>query len=616
MILVPIRDSIYKESDDYRGLISRLSLKYDNDISSMKKDTLGKINDESISDKEKGENYVAYIVCNLISPDYSEIIRISEDAEAILIKEDMQVHLSYLYFYLAFMYSEMYDYNKSYVNIYKANEIAGKLYSKNKSEYVTQLLISTKYLQACIESDLGLGDIAKSTFSQASNLEENTHICNYFDTINSKINYYLYVDDYDKVIELSLDFKNRVGTLNKVHRLYFYNDMHLAEAYINKREFDKATDIVNNYNKIKLVQKEVAEKYRIYGKIEEEKGYINKALDYRKKEYDILKTTKDYRGQLRSLEKILVLTKKTNNMDDYGYWNEQFRGCVENISKLKGTQYLIGSLGDIELQNARYNNKILELESKNIAYIAIIVAAVSISIISVISIANRNKRIRNEMLSSNIDILSNQLNYQYDHYNSIIQYQEEVRRLWHDMKHHTNLLNTLIEKGEYDECRKYLASMSNTIDSNRSKSITRHSILDAILANKQKICSDKDINLILDIKVPKTLNINNFDLCVIFKNLLDNAIEANLNDKNKERYISVKSMVMNKYLYIEVLNSKTTDIVKSKGKFLSSKTDGKLHGLGIESVKKSIEKYDGNIKFEFSDEWFKVTALLKNEIKQ
>ncbi|MGL5479823.1 MAG: GHKL domain-containing protein [Clostridium sp.] len=567
-------------------------------------------------DREKGSYYVAYIVYNLVFPDFDEIKRVSDETERILVKEKMYVHLSYYYFYIAFMYSQTYDYNKSYVNIYKANELAGELYSKNKSNYVLELLTSTKYLQASIEGDLGLSDLAKKNFEEAEKLEKEYSLSNYFDTINSKIKYNLYEKDYKKVIELSLDLKSKMDKRNKIEILYFLNDMYLAEAYINTGNPKGAEKILNSYLDNSLNKNELSYKYRIIGDLEEAKGDYEKALKIREEEYTYLSKTMDYRGQLLDLEKILELCRLTGKKDEMISWINEYRECIRKVSSLKGTQYLIGSLGDIELQNTKYNNKILELESKNLTYIVTIIIIISILVIIIIGIANRNKRIRNEMLSSNIDILSNQLNYQYEHYNNIIKYQEEVRRLWHDMKHHTNLLNTLIEKGEYDECKKYLASMSNTIDSNRSKSITRHSILDAILANKQKICSDKDINLILDIKVPKTLNINNFDLCVIFKNLLDNAIEANLNEKNKEKYINVKSMVMNKYLYIEVLNSKTNDIVKSKGKFVSSKTDGAIHGLGIESVKKSVEKYDGNIKFEFSDEWFKVTALLKNEIKQ
>ncbi|MGL5479090.1 MAG: GHKL domain-containing protein [Clostridium sp.] len=616
IIIIPLKSSKTIENDDFRKIVISVAKECNNDKERIKEELLNKINDSSISDRKKGSYYVSYIVYNLVFPNFEEIKRVSDETEKILVKENMSVHLSYYYFYLAFMYSQTYDYNKSYVNIYKANELAGELYSKNKSNYVIELLTASKYLQASIEGDLELNDMAKRTFEEAQSLEKEYNTNNYLDTINSKIKYHLYEKDYKKVIELSLDLKNKMDKKNKIEILYFFNDMYLSEAYINTNNLKKAEDILALYPDKALKKNEVSYKYRIIGDLEEAKGNYEKALKIRKKEYKYLDNTMNYRGQLLDLEKILDLCKLTGNKNEMIFWINKYRECVKKVSSLKGTQYLIGSLGDIELQNTKYNNKILELESKNLTYVIIIIFIISILVIIIIAIANRNKRIKNEILASNIDVLSSQLNNQYEHYNNIKEYQEEVRRLWHDMKHHTNLLNTLLEKGEYEECKKYLSSMSNTIDLNRSKSLTKHSILDAILVNKEKICKNRNIKLLLDIKVPDDLNIDNFDLCVIYKNLLDNAIEACLNLEDKEKYISVKSMLMNKYLYIEVLNSKSNKVVKANGKFISSKNDGKLHGLGIASVKRSVEKYDGNIKFEYNNEWFKVTALIKNEIKQ
>ena len=617
IITVPLKDARVSDSDEYREIVLNLANKYNNDKEKIKEVLIEKIDGNEITDREKGSFYIAYIVYNLVYPNFSEVERVSESAEKILIKENMYEHLAYYYFYLAFMYSEMYEYNKAYINIYKATELATKLYSKNKSNDIIELLTSTKYLQAAIEGELGLTDIAKKTYNEAENLEKEYHLCNYFDTINSKIHYNLFEKDYKEVIKLSLDLKYKMDkNKNKIEILYFINDMSLAEAYLNTGEIEKAEEIVNGYSNENLNDIELSSKYKLLGNIEEVKENYKDSLELRKKEFVILKDTKDYRGQLLDIEKILDLSEKADEHGEMTHWIKEYQDSIKKVSSLKGTQYLIGSLGNIELQNVKYNNKILELESKNLIYSTIIIFVVAISIIIVIAIANRNKRIRNEMLSSDIDVLSNQLKNQYEHYNNIKEYQEEVRRLWHDMKHHTNLLNTLLEKGEYEECKKYLNSMSNTIDLNRSKALTNHSILDAILVNKEKLCKEKNIKLLLDIKVPENLNIDNFDLCVIYKNLLDNAIEACLKLEDKERYISIKSMVMNKYLYIEILNSKANDVIKSKGRFISSKTDGGIHGLGISSVKKSVEKYEGNIKFDYSDEWFKVTALLKNEIKQ
>ncbi|MEG2458070.1 MAG: GHKL domain-containing protein, partial [Bacilli bacterium] len=92
--------------------------------------------------------------------------------------------------------------------------------------------------------------------------------------------------------------------------------------------------------------------------------------------------------------------------------------------------------------------------------------------------------------------------------------------------------------------------------------------------------------------------IDMIDISSIFSNLIDNAIEAckKINDNNRERYITIKSTFINGYLVVRCENSKINKILFKDNKILTSKNDKFIHGIGIESIKSSVKKYNGELK--------------------
>uniref|UniRef100_UPI0005AB5BFB sensor histidine kinase n=1 Tax=Faecalimicrobium dakarense TaxID=1301100 RepID=UPI0005AB5BFB len=182
--------------------------------------------------------------------------------------------------------------------------------------------------------------------------------------------------------------------------------------------------------------------------------------------------------------------------------------------------YLNENLGNVNSQLKRSN------EYKYLKYFVVSIILIMLLILIIIIHEYRKKNIKNEILNHKVEILNKQLNYQWKHYNDIKKHQDEVKRHWHDIKKHSTLILDLLENEEYQEAKDYIRSVTQEIKEVESKKISKNKIIDAILSNKIEECNSKNINLIMDIKIPETLNINDFDICVIFGNILDNAIEA------------------------------------------------------------------------------------------
>ena len=105
------------------------------------------------------------------------------------------------------------------------------------------------------------------------------------------------------------------------------------------------------------------------------------------------------------------------------------------------------------------------------------------------------------------------------------------------------------------------------------------------------------------------------DISSIFSNLVDNAIEAcnKIDDDTIEKYIIIKGILIKGYYVVRCENSKSNTLIIRNNKIITSKKDKFLHGIGIDSIKSSIKKYNGELKIKDSDNKFVATIHIPIE---
>lgn len=135
-------------------------------------------------------------------------------------------------------------------------------------------------------------------------------------------------------------------------------------------------------------------------------------------------------------------------------------------------------------------------------------------------------------------------------------------------------------------------------------------ILDIVLNEKQVDCNENNINLFCDINFSKCNFIEMIDVCSIFSNILDNAIEACNKIKNDEKYIKIRGTFVKSYYVIRCENSKVNKIKIKNNRIISSKKDKFIHGIGLKSVKSSLKKYDGELEIEDFEDKFLVQIYI------
>ena len=127
------------------------------------------------------------------------------------------------------------------------------------------------------------------------------------------------------------------------------------------------------------------------------------------------------------------------------------------------------------------------------------------------------------------------------------------------------------------------------------------------LAETEKIALDYQLD------VPEeTGKIPDMELCVVFANLLENALEACRRLPRGERYIRLRSRTEKSRLIISVINSFDGNWKEKNGVYYSHKiTEGKpREGTGLASVKAICEAHGGFTKVEIDSGTWKVSALM------
>jgi len=169
----------------------------------------------------------------------------------------------------------------------------------------------------------------------------------------------------------------------------------------------------------------------------------------------------------------------------------------------------------------------------------------------------------------------------------------QVRGWRHDYHNHIQTLKAYRHLGETDKIDDYLNKLDDDLKTIDTVIKTGNVMIDAVLNSKISIAKTKEIAVSAKAIVPKNLNIQEIDLCVIIGNLIDNAIEACLKqvDKN-DRFIRIYIDVHKEMFYIYVANSVGGEIKKSGRSYLSTK-DSASHGFGLMRIDKIVEKYNG-----------------------
>ena len=213
---------------------------------------------------------------------------------------------------------------------------------------------------------------------------------------------------------------------------------------------------------------------------------------------------------------------------------------------------------------------------------------------------NRNARLQQE---------NHLLSLQQERYKNLCMAIEEAKQARHDIRHHFVQLSALAEQGDMEKIKKYLLAATGKI-SDCNLHFCENQAVDSVFGYYSTLAKRENIPFHALVSLPADLSIDEIDLCLVFSNLLENAIQASVKTEPARRKINVEVYPHhNHLLLIHVENTFDGKIQQKNNIFQSSKHSG--NGIGIESVRHITDKNGGACDFTYEDGIFSAKIMLR-----
>ena len=225
--------------------------------------------------------------------------------------------------------------------------------------------------------------------------------------------------------------------------------------------------------------------------------------------------------------------------------------------------------------------------------IFVCIVFVFLAIISVQSISKRMEELTKET--------------EQEYYDEINRRYLEGRKIRHDINNHLLAINTLIETGNVEQAKHYISEVSEQLDLVAMPVKTGRDVLDALLLKKTEQATEKGAQIVFEINAAfHDCTIADYDLCTIFGNILDNAIEAvNAGDK-----ILVSIGKQHDMFYISCENAFYRELKRKGDKILSTKKEFGSHGFGLTRIRDTAKHYGGDVSITAENGVFRIEILM------
>lgn len=185
----------------------------------------------------------------------------------------------------------------------------------------------------------------------------------------------------------------------------------------------------------------------------------------------------------------------------------------------------------------------------------------------------------------------------------LISHDDEIRKQRHDIRHHLRTIDEMIKSGMETEASDYIKDIADSMPANTSINYCDNTIVNSTISYYISHAKEKGIKTKAKIVVPNSNpNISDVDLCIIFGNLLENAIDACKHLEDIPRIISINAQVSGEMLFIYMDNTYDNEIKIIDNVYQSTKHDGA--GTGLTSIESTAQAHEGSAKFTTKDNHF------------
>ena len=262
---------------------------------------------------------------------------------------------------------------------------------------------------------------------------------------------------------------------------------------------------------------------------------------------------------------------------------------------------ILALMTHVTLEEIAYQNKIAYI----IIYISVSIGLLIQMACVILLLVSRNMHKEKE------SIIKQYLEEQVKQYEYLNEREKETKKFRHDIRGHLYFLNKLKQEGRDQEFEDYFQDIIGKVDDLGNSINVGNDIVNAVLNKAYAEANNKNIKINVTGHFPSQCDISAYNLCTIFFNLLNNAIEAA--DKTMKREVWVVCQYTEKIIIIEIGNYYCNNNKLDKNKLMTTKSEKEYHGWGMKNVEDSVAECKGLMDIEIERDKFIVSITLKNE---
>lgn len=140
--------------------------------------------------------------------------------------------------------------------------------------------------------------------------------------------------------------------------------------------------------------------------------------------------------------------------------------------------------------------------------------------------------------------------------------------------------------------------------------------MNAVLSVKEQLMQQQNISLRLKLDIPEELPFEKADICVLFANALDNAIESCLAFPPEKRRIEIAARHRKGMLALSIKNPASLALEAGNHLPFTTKSDAKSHGFGLRSMEEIVKHYQGSLEVNSDRQVFELFLYLPEPVKR
>ncbi len=172
----------------------------------------------------------------------------------------------------------------------------------------------------------------------------------------------------------------------------------------------------------------------------------------------------------------------------------------------------------------------------------------------------------------------------------------QTKAFRHDIKNHLSVLSGLLNGGKWEEGKAYLQKLEKASDCLSLPCETGNPVVDILLGEKLGRAKAEGIGAEVSLCLPNPCGVDDFDLCVIFANALDNAIHA-CQSGNGEKSIRIMGEQQGDFYRLTFENTCPAGPLPPMG-------------TGLSNIRAVAEKYHGAMLTEKTGHFFSLHILV------